>query len=88
MIQPCIDYGISVWGGSAEKHKTKLQRLQKRAARYVTGNFEPYVSFKTLREDLKWNTIDERKDYFLATQMFKCIHGLAPPRLCNDLEMF
>jgi len=39
-IQPCLEYGISVWGYSSEYNKYLIQRLQHRAARIVLGNFD------------------------------------------------
>ena len=36
---------------------------------------------------LKIQTIRQRRDYFLSALMFKVIHGLAPHYLCNDVTM-
>ena len=36
---------------------------------------------------LKWQSIDTRRDYFLSCIMYNCIHGKAPVRLCNEVEM-
>ena len=40
-----------------------------------------------LARKLKWQSSQQRRDYFLATMMFKCIHGLAPTHMVNELEM-
>ena len=40
-----------------------------------------------LVRSLKLQTIRERRDYFLCVLMFKCIHGLAPHYLSNDVTM-
>ena len=89
IIQPCFDYAISVWGNKIGSNAlSKLFRLQKRAARYVTGNFD-YVNYsgEQIVKEIKWTSIEQRRDYFLANLMYKCIHGLAPSRLCNNIEM-
>ena len=39
IFQSCVDYCLSVWGSTSEKHLNHLQKLQKRAARIVTQNF-------------------------------------------------
>ena len=36
---------------------------------------------------LKWQVLEERRDYFLACIMYKCFHGYAPLRLCNAIDM-
>ena len=38
-IQPCIEYGISIWGHCSEHNKSMIQRLQHRAARIILSNF-------------------------------------------------
>ena len=87
-IQPCIDYAISVWGTCSKQFKDKITRLQDRAARIATGIFD-FINFRgaNLMENLGWHSFDNRKDYFTATMMFKCINGLAPLRLTNELSV-
>ena len=65
-------------------------RLQKRAARHVTSNHDyTNISGLDLMKNLSWQTIEDRRDYFLSTLMYQCVHGLAPsPRLCNEIEMY
>ena len=88
LIQPCIDYVCTVWGHCSRKSFITLFRLQKRAARVITGNFD-YVQYHgtDLVRQLKWQSFEERRDYFIATLMFKCIHGLAPTHMVNEIEM-
>ena len=43
IIQPKIDYMISIWGYTTAYNINKVQRLQNRAARILTGNFD-YVN--------------------------------------------
>lgn len=87
-IQPCIDYACSVWGSTSEGNKQTLFRLQKRAARVVLKDFD-YINHRgaDLVHKLKWQSLEQRRDYYLATLMYKCVHGLAPARLCNEIEM-
>ena len=72
IIQPCYDYACSVWGNCPDVCRRKLLRIQKRAARIVTGNFDYETSSGTdLMMSLSWPCIEQRRDYFLATLMFK-----------------
>ena len=43
MIQPKIDYAISIWGYTCRQNLNKIQRLQNRAAIIITGNHD-YVN--------------------------------------------
>ena len=87
-IQPRIDYAISVWGYCPENYKEHIRRLQHRAARIVCNNFD-YVNVRghDLMSQLRWQTIEQRRDYFTATLMHRCINGEAPVRLTNELVM-
>ena len=88
IIQPSLDYAISIWGYGSESNKHLVKRLQHRAARIVTGNRD-YINVRgsDLLNELGWQTVEQRRDYFTATLMYKCIHGIAPQRLMNELVM-
>ena len=36
---------------------------------------------------LKWITITQRRGYFTALVMFKCVHGMAPDYLCDSISL-
>ena len=87
-IQPKLDYGLTIYGCTTQENLTLVQRLQNHAARLILGNFD-YINFRGIElvKSLGLYTIEERRDYFLATLMFKSIHGLAPAYLCNQVVM-
>ena len=87
-IQPCIDYAISAWGSCSENNKHLISRLQHRATRIVTGNFDFIIirGADLLRES-RWQSLDTRRDYYTSTFMYKCINEAAPIRLINELVM-
>ena len=79
IIQPKIDYAISIWGYTTAHNINKVQRLQNRAARILTGNFD-YVNTRgiDLVKTLGLMNVTQRRDYFMIIMMFKSIHGLVP----------
>ena len=86
-IMPLIDYACSVWG-CTKKNVSCIQRLQNRAARIVSGNFDIVnVRGIDLVKELGWQTVEERINYFLSVTMFNSIHGTAPMNLCNSVVM-
>ena len=78
-IQPTIDYAISIWGCTSKQNIYKMQRLQNRAARIITGNYD-FINTRgiDLVKHLKWMCVSQRRDYFIAILMFKSTHGRAP----------
>ena len=87
-VQSKIDYGLSIWGCTTEVNLNRVQRIQNLLARIICNNFD-YIHSRgiDLVRSLKLQTIRERRDYFLCVLMFKCIHGLAPHYLSNDVTM-
>ena len=87
-IQPTIDYVISVWGCTSQNNINKIQRQQNYCARVIEKNFD-YVNYRglTLVKKLGWMNIKERYFYFQTLLIFKCIHGLAPHYLTNNIIM-
>ncbi len=64
IIQPHVDYCISVWGQTSESNITLLKRLQNRAARIITVAYDWTLSATLLVKQLGWMTIIERMNYF------------------------
>ena len=87
-IQPCLDYAITVWGYTTDANLNIIQRLQNRGARIVLNNFD-YINVRSneLLIQLGWMSVKQRRTYFTYTMMFKCIHGLAPDYMCNNVTM-
>ena len=88
-VQSKIDYGLSIWGCTTESDLDRIQRIQNVLARIVCNNLD-YINFRGIEMvwTLRLQTICKRRDYFLCILMFKCIHGLAPHYLCNDVTMY
>ena len=60
-ILPVMEYGCSVWGNWSVSHNNMIYRLQKRAARIVSGNYDfVNVSGDDLLSELKWTPFVER----------------------------
>ena len=63
-----------------------IQRLQNRAARAVTGNFDYNSSVSNMLNDLKWMNINQHFTYFLGILVYKCLNNLAPDSLSSNLK--
>ena len=67
IVQPQVDYAITIWGFTSQQNISKVQRLQNRGARIITGNFD-YVHVRGIDivKQFKWMNVIERRDYFMA----------------------
>ena len=77
-IQSILDYTITVCGFTSQLNLPRVQRLQNRATRITTGNFDYFnVRGIDIVKRLKWINVIARRDYVVALTVFKCIRGMA-----------
>ena len=87
LIQPHIDYCISVWGACALQYINLIQRLQNRAARAITGIFDYNQSVSAIINSLNWVTVKSRYFYFLGIFVYKCLNHIAPSSLVERFNV-
>ena len=75
---------IGVWGNLGEGLAQKLQKLQNRAARIITGSDYTIRSSEILSH-LNWSTLEQRRDQHLKLLMFKTNNKNVPDYLSTSL---
>ena len=82
IIQSRFDY-------TSKYNLSKVQRLRSRAACIITGDVG-YVHVRGIDivKNLKWMNVIQRRVYFVALSVFKCIHGMSPSYLSNCITMY
>ena len=83
IIQPHIDYALTVFGNNIKYNSNFLQRLQNRAARIITHTYDYNTPSAFLIKNLKWMTVDNRYHYFVAVTTFKALMGLVPDTISD-----
>ena len=65
VIQPTIGYAISIWGCTSKQNIYKIQRLQNRAARIITGNYD-FINTRgiDLVKNLKWMCVSQTRLFY------------------------
>ena len=62
LVRPVLEYGSSVWDPSSILLQEELEKVQKRAARFVTGNYLYETGSMTgILEQLKWESLKKRR---------------------------
>ena len=62
LVRPVLEYGSSVWDPQSILLQDKLEEMQKRAARFVTGNYTHETGSMTgILEQLKWEPLKKRR---------------------------
>ena len=86
LVHPILEYGSSVWDPQSILLQNELEKVQKRAARFVTGNYVYETwSMTGILKQLKWESLKQkrRKDSRLI-MLYKGLKGSASI-LTNDL---
>ena len=88
IIQPTLDYAITVFGFTSQLNLSRVQRLQNRAAPIITGNFDSInVRGIDIVKRLKWMNVIARRDNFVALTVFKYIRGMAHTYISNCITI-
>ena len=87
LVRPHLEYACTVWDPHTDKNVTKIESVQRRAARFVTNRFRNTSSVSDILCDLKWPTLRDRRRNTRLTMMFKILNGLAHcPNIRSKLE--
>lgn len=85
IIQSVLDYGLTLYGLSGKTLMSRVISFQKRCARLITGEFDINISSSLLFQELDLLSTSNRIKYFLCISMYKCIHGLLPYYLSDNI---
>ena len=78
LVCPILENGSSVWDPQSIPLQDELEKVQKRAARFITGNY-PYEtgSFTGILEQLKWESLKKRRKDSRLIMLYKGLKGAA-----------
>ena len=77
LIRPALEYSCSVWHPHKKSNKDKIEKVQRRAARFVSNNFRRKASVSEMLHDLGWQSLDGRRQDQCLVLFYKIINGLA-----------
>ena len=85
-IRPILEYADVVWDNCTQYEKNELDKIQNEAARIVTGTTK-LVSIRALYEEVKWDTLEERRRKHKLALFYKMVNGLSPPYLSSLIPL-
>ena len=76
LVRSAMEYGAAVWDPYLQKDKDKLEKVNRRAARFVANNYEQCSSVTTILKKLGWQSLEHRRQNQRLTMMYKIVHNL------------
>ena len=61
IIRSQLEYAVPVWNPHTQDDISKIEMVQRRAARWVLGDYSPYSSVSDMLEKLGWRTLQQRR---------------------------
>ncbi len=84
LIQPHFDYCSVIWDNLAGGLGQKLQRMQNRAARIITGS-DYYTRSSEILRSLNWINLEDRRAIQFKKLMYKTANNMVPSYLTDNL---
>ena len=78
VFRPSLEYAASAWDPYLIKDITAIEKIQRRAARWVTSNYDwrNGISITSTLADLKWPTLAQRRQMSRLGVFYQSIHQL------------
>ena len=81
LVRPTLEYASSAWDPHVGKQIDNLERVQNKAARFVTSQYDWETSVSGLKNALQWRSLQERRFIARLTLWYKAIHQQAAVHL-------
>ncbi|MEW8548673.1 MAG: reverse transcriptase family protein, partial [Candidatus Thiodiazotropha sp.] len=76
LVRPQLEYASTVWSPHTATDIYKLESVQRRAARWVTHDYQYTSSVSAMLQDLNWRTLDQRRIDSRLVLLYKVTYDL------------
>jgi len=85
LVRPVVEYASSVWDPHTNRDISKIEKIQRRAARFVLNRHRNTSSVSDMLEQLQWPSLQDRRRTSRLAMLYKILNGLAHVR-CKTLK--
>jgi len=86
LVRPILEYANTVWDPYQHNHIEQVEKIQNKAVRFVKGNYSRTASVTTMRESLKWPTLQQRRCVARLTMFHKATNNMSAVNIPEHFE--
>ena len=60
LVRPQLEYAAPIWDPNTKEKALQLEKIQRRAARWTTSNYDYRSSVTSMLDQLSWRTLEQR----------------------------
>ena len=75
LVRPKMEYASAVWDPYQSDQTAELEKVQRRAARFVTNKHRMTSSVGAMLTDLQWQSLEQRRKYSRLTLLYKILEN-------------
>ncbi|MCG8034813.1 MAG: hypothetical protein JAZ03_21935, partial [Candidatus Thiodiazotropha taylori] len=76
LVRPIMEYAAPAWDPHTTTNINQLEAVQRRAARFVTGDYRRTSSTSQMLATLGWPTLQQRRSYAKLVLVYRITHAL------------
>ena len=76
LVRPKLQYACGAWDPYHQKYIAALERVQRKAARFVTENCDQTASVMSMLSELKWDSLESMRGRARLTTIYKLCYGM------------
>ncbi|XP_077999769.1 uncharacterized protein LOC144452542 [Glandiceps talaboti] len=81
LVRPRLEYCSTIWDPYQKTHQEQLEKVQRRAARFVTNDYRRTTSITAILKTLDWESLQNRRTKSRLVTIFKETHGITPTNI-------
>ena len=75
-VRPIVEYAATTWAPFTDTETRKIEKVQRRAARFVSNDYRRTSSVTEMISTLGWDTLQKRRDLARLSMMYRIVHHL------------
>ena len=90
LVRSVLEYGCTVWDPYLQRDIDQLERVQRKAIRFITGDYKSMTpgTINKLQNKLQFSPLETRRKAIRLTFMYKLVEGLVPAMPSKDFIKF